>query len=72
MGTAGTQYDVPATPVFKGIRPPGPAFFFAGGKHLREVNHESGRGYCVGGQVQAVVPEHKSLEDRFLELLGEA
>lgn len=26
----------------------------------------------LGGQVQAVVPEHKSLEDRFLELLGEA
>ena len=25
----------------------------------------------LGGQVQAVVPEHKSLEDRFLELLGE-
>jgi hypothetical protein len=26
----------------------------------------------LGGQIQAVVPEHKSLEDRFLELLGEA
>jgi ABC-2 type transport system ATP-binding protein len=26
----------------------------------------------LGGQVRAVVPEHKSLEDRFLELLGEA
>ena len=25
----------------------------------------------LGGQVRAVVPEHKSLEDRFLELLGE-
>ena len=26
----------------------------------------------MGGNVAAVVPEHKSLEDRFLELLGEA
>jgi ABC-2 type transport system ATP-binding protein len=26
----------------------------------------------LGGRVAAVVPEHKSLEDRFLELLGEA
>ena len=26
----------------------------------------------LGGLVRAVVPEHKSLEDRFLELLGEA
>jgi hypothetical protein len=26
----------------------------------------------LGGQVEAVVPEHQSLEERFLELLGES
>jgi hypothetical protein len=26
----------------------------------------------LGGRIGAVVPEHKSLEDRFLELLGQS
>jgi hypothetical protein len=30
-----------------------------------------GQVVALGGQVQAVIPEHQSLEARFLELLGE-